>query len=444
MRTTVITLQSSGVIALTILISLFLPAIAHAQAGCGPLAPATGVVVTVTPEQVRELQSILDAARSGDTVQLTDGVYALPQTLALRVPGVTLRSQSGNRLGVVLDGRYATGDVILVQRSGVTIADLTLTRSYWHLVHVVPDGGTLTGTTIHNVRGIDGSEQFVKVNPAGELYADHGVVRCSSFEMTDDGRAAVRNNCYTGGIDIHQALGWQIVDNAFSGFWCASGLSEHAIHLWMGSRDTVIERNVVVNSARGIGLGLTDSVPGRVYADEPCTGAPNVGNYGGTIANNFVVANDPRLFASGAGFDTGIGIEQSCSTSILHNTVVSTAAPRSSSIEWRFAQTTALVANNLVTHGLLRRDNANATLAGNVTDAPLSLFADVPGGNVHLRPDATLAIDKGVVLPTPLLSDIDREARGVAADVGADEYLPKTAAFEVRHRQLFRRFWSSP
>ena len=94
--------------------------------------------------------------------------------------------------------------------------------------------------------------------------------------------------------------------------------------------------------------------------------SPDIGHYGGAITNNFVVANDARLFASGAGFDTGIGLEQSCETTVVHNTVVSTHRPRSSSIEWRFANTTALVANNLVTHALLPRDGARASLAGNV------------------------------------------------------------------------------
>jgi len=391
-------------------------------------------VVEVTPEQVGSLQGILDQARAGDTIQLADGLYSLPQTLVFRNSGVTLRSKSGNRQDVVLDGRYAIGDVLLVQKSDITIADLTLARSYWHLVHVVPGEGSSSGTTLHNLRGVDGGEQFIKVNPDGPQYADNGIVRCSSFELTDVGRTFIRNNCYTGGIDMHQGRGWQIYGNTFSGFWCASGLSEHAIHAWNGSRDTLIDRNVILNSARGIGLGLGSSVSGRRYGDAPCGGIADVGHYGGVVTNNFVVANDAQLQASSAGFDTGIGLEQSCATAILHNTVVSTAPPRSSSIEWRFGNTTATVANNLVTHALLMRDEGKATLAGNVVNAPLTLFVDVSSGNLHLLPSATIAIDKAVALAVPLVSDIDAEARGVAADVGADEYLPPPVASVLGHR----------
>jgi hypothetical protein len=331
----------------------------------------------------------------------------------------------------VLDGRYAIGDVLLLQKSNITVADLTLTRSNWHLAHVVPDGASSSGTVLHNIRAVDGGQQFIKVNPANGHFPDNGVVRCSLIEMTDIGRTFVRNNCYTGGIDIHQSRGWQIYANVLGGFWCGSGLSEHAVHVWTGSRDTQVDGNVIINSARGIGFGLGDSVAGRTYGDGACGGKAYVGHFGGAITNNFVVANDSRLFASADGFDTGIGLEQSCETNVLHNTVVSTAVPRSSSIEWRFPNTVAVVANNLVTHGLKPRDGAAATLAGNVTNAALSLFVDVPGANVHLRPTATAAIDKGVPLVNRLSLDIDAEPRGPAADVGADEYQAPAPVFSL-------------
>jgi len=407
---------------------LAMPAAAHAQPGCNPLPAASGAMIDVTPSQASSLQSIIDGARPGDTILLSDGLYPLRQTLVFRTPGVTLRSKSGNRLGVVLDGGNAIGEVLLLQRSDIAIADLTLTRAYWHLVHVAPDGGPSSGTMLHNLRAVDGGEQFIKVNPVGGHFADNGMIRCSSLEMTDAGRASVRNNCYTGGIDIHQARGWQISANVLSGFWCDRGLSEHAIHAWTGSRDTIVERNVIINSARGIGFGLGSSTEGRSYEDSPCGGIANIGHYGGVIANNFVVANDARLLASGAGFDTGIGLEQSCDATVVHNTVVATGAPHSSSIEWRFAGTTALVANNLVTHALLPRDDARAGLAGNVADAPLSLFVDVTNADLHLLPGATVAIGKGAVLAAPLPADIDGDKRDAAPDVGADEYAAPLAA----------------
>ena len=89
------------------------------------------------------------------------------------------------------------------------------------------------------------------------------------------------------------------------GFWCAQGLAEHAIHAWTGSRDTVIEGNRIVNSARGIGVGLGESGGGawRTYQDGPCGGRRDLGHYRANIRNNAILANDPRLGASRAGFD---------------------------------------------------------------------------------------------------------------------------------------------
>lgn len=434
--------RTSSVVAFVVAAAaaVLIPALARAQAGCEPLPPPAGQVIEVAPEQAATLQSILDAARPGDTVQLLDGLYALPQTLVLRRPGVTLRSKSGDRSRVVLDGRYVARDLVLIQKSDVTVADLTLTRSYWHLVHVVPEGGSISGTLLHNVRGVDGGEQFVKVNPASGRFADSGVIRCSSFELTDEGRANVRNNCYTGGIDLHQGRGWHIYANVLGGFWCTAGLAEHAIHVWTGSRDTLVERNVVINSARGIGFGLGASVHGRTYDDRPCNGASPVGHFAGGIVNNFVAATDPRLFTSAAGFDVGIGLEQSCETSVLHNTVVSTAAPRSSSIEWRFSNSLATVANNLVTHNLLERNGGRAIQGGNIERAPLSWFVNVAEANLRLTADADAAIDRAVPLEVQLTTDIDGEERGPMADVGADEYVspPAVPADPAAGRQPVR------
>src|SRR5688572_14578361 len=132
------------VLAAAVAVVFAVPVAAHAQAGCEPLPAPSGAIVDVTPAQVARLQSILDAARSGDTIQLADGRYSLSHTLVLRKPGVTVRSQSGNRDAVVLDGGYDARDLILIQQSNITIADLTLTRADWHLVHVVPARGTLS------------------------------------------------------------------------------------------------------------------------------------------------------------------------------------------------------------------------------------------------------------------------------------------------------------
>lgn len=392
---------------------------------CPPLPPPAGNVIDVTPAQAGQLAGIVASAGSGATIRLGDGTYLLDgDLLHFATAGVTLRSASGNRDAVVLDGNYQGGDLILIRASNVSIADLTVTRAWYHPIHVTPASSHVTGTLIHNVRVIDPGEQAIKINADGTqtLLVDNGVIRCSRIELTDAGRPQIRNNCYTGGVDAHRARGWQIRDNVIEGFWCPTGLSEHGIHVWTGSRDTVVERNQIRNCARGIGFGLGSATPGRTYPDNPCGGAANVGHYDGVIRNNFVFANDQQLFDSDSGFDLGIGLEQACGTRVLHNTVVSTRPPFSS-IEGRFANTVATMTNNLMSHNLRPRDGASLTLAGNLQNAPAALFVDaVLAGDLHLVDGATAAIDQGASLPAGQADeDIDGDLREPARDIGADE-----------------------
>jgi hypothetical protein len=108
---------------------------------------------------------------------------------------------------------------------------------------------------------------------------------------------------------------------------------------------------------------------------------------------------------------------------VFHNSVVSTQAPFSS-IEWRFSNTQAEITNNLCSHRLLERDGAGAALAGNLENAPVTLFANPLAGDLHLAPGASLAIDQGSAIPDGLADedmDGDRRPTGAGRDVGADE-----------------------
>jgi hypothetical protein len=417
----------------------------QSEAACPALPPPSGNIVNVSTEA--GLWSAVNTAQEGDTILLADGTYNLGQNghyVWIDTPNVTLRSASGNREAVVLDDNYSGTEIVSIVASNVTVADLTIKRAGTHPIHVTSsDGGDTENTLIYNVHIIDPGQQAIKINPhAAKVYfPDNGEVACSHIELTDAGRAEVWNingNCYTGGVDAHQAQGWVIRDNLIEGFWCpgsgngicsGSGepneLSEHAIHLWTGSRDTVVERNVLVDNARGVGFGLMQSGSGRTYGDNPCpeAGGGYVGHYGGIVRNNFIFASRGELFSSDCGFDCGICLWQACHSKALHNTVVSTQAPFSS-IEWRFSNTYVDITNNLVSHNLMDR-GGSATLAGNLEYQPLSLFVDGAGGDLHLAATATAAIDQGESLASGLCDDdVDGEARpiGSARDIGADEY----------------------
>lgn len=393
---------------------------------CPPWPAAAGEVIAVTPEQAGELPNIVAGAASGTTIALADGTYDLSgaQLLHFTTPGVTLRSISGDRDAVVLDAGYAIGEIALVSASDVVIADLTLARSFYHPIHIT--GGSAANSEkvqVYNVKVVDPGQQGIKVNASPEgFYSDHGTIACSWVELTDAGRPEIKDNCYTGGIDAHSAWGWEVRDNFIKGFWCAAGLSEHAIHFWVTGRDTLVERNVIVDCARGIGFGLGEMGNGksREYPDDPCPGASYLGHIDGIIRNNTVWAARPELFASAAGFDSGVALEQACGTQVVHNTVVSLQPPFTA-MEYRWANTSAVFKNNLMTHALKERDGAMAELAGNIVDAPVDLVVDANGGDLHLAPGSA-AIDAGVVLAPGLADeDLEGDVRDGSPDVGADE-----------------------
>jgi hypothetical protein len=400
---------------------------AFAQTPCVALPPPTGTTIQVDATQADALRGIVAAAATGTTILLQDGAYDMSggdssHRLVFDTPGVTLRSLSGNRDAVVLDGSYGTNELISIYASDVTIADLTLREAYDHPIHMSGSpGAPISGIVIHNVRIIDPGQQAIKVNPWDDGWVDHGIIECCDIELTAAGRAQIRDSCYTGGIDVHQAQGWVVRGNRIAGFWCSTGLSEHGIHFWKACRDTIVEGNVIVDCARGIGFGMGYSDEDRTYPDDPYPGVGYMGHIDGIIRNNFVAAADPGLFSSPDGFDTGIGLEQAHGTQVVHNTVASTSDPLSSSIEWRFDNTLAEVTNNLVSAWLLPRQGGQAVLAGNIESAPATWFVDIAGGDLHLTGSAN-ATDLGSPVAAGLAdTDIDAEPRDDLPDVGADE-----------------------
>jgi hypothetical protein len=224
--------------------------------------------------------------------------------------------------------------------------------------------------------------------------------------------------CYTGGIDVHAGRGWIVRLDRFEDIYCAGeGLAEHAIHFWTGSRDTLVEDNVIVDCARGIGFGLGEAGNGesRAYPDDPYPGVGFVGHYDGIIRNNAV-------WAASEWFDTGIGLEQARGARVLHNSAVSadSATRFFSSIDVRFDNSVVEVKNNL-TRRITQRDGGSGALEANAEMVDLALFVDAAGGDLHLGNGAGEAVDQGVSVAESGL-DLDGEPHTAGApDLGCDE-----------------------
>ncbi len=392
---------------------------------CPPLDPAQGHVVEVTAEDVADLPHMVRTAEPNTTFEFAPGTYVLDETLHVRADGLSLRSSTDEAGDVIIDGAYDVGSLLFVNSSDVTIAHLTLKRPNHHAIHISPTGDaeeSVVGSVIYSVRVFDAAQQQIKINgnSARTAFVDDGHIECSWFELTDDGRPHVdptATGCYTGGINAHGARGWVVRNNDFVDLYCdGAGLSQHAVHFWTGSRDTVVEYNRIENCARGIGFGLRESGEARTYDDLASEVDGYVDHFGGVIRNNIIYADNPW-------YNTGIGLAQAPQARVLHNTIFDASAQEKfSSIDYRFENTTASIHNNLTGRISLRND-AQGTVSHNLEDIEADLFVDVEDRDFRLVESATDAIEEGIELDDAGL-DMEGQTRprGDAPDIGAHEH----------------------
>lgn len=414
------------------------------------IAAGTGNTIEVEPagpgmvrvgDSTQTLRDVVRRASTGDTILLADGTYTFPEGgdgsftgLYFTTPGITLRSASGDAASVILDSAYMdhgnSSAPITVAAADVVLADFTVQRSVFHLIHLWADGDN---ALVHNVTLVDGGQQFLKASPGDEARVDDAEISCSRFLMTDAGRDNVwgygplegNTSCYTGGIDSHDSRDWHIHDNYFEGIYCNAdgvqrpahgmnpetrggqtyrgGLSEHAIHMWDSESGSghLIERNHIINCARGIGLGF------------------RVDTYGTIIRNNMIFS----AFPGSREHDVGISVERAHNTSVVHNTVYfSSEDAYSSTIEYRYDSTDNVdIRNNLTNRRIRMRDGANAELAGNITEARGEWFVSAATGDLHLAGCGVGdVVDAGVSVDT-VSDDFDGVMREGALDIGADE-----------------------
>ena len=370
------------------------------------------VTAAIRVSSVTELVSAVNNTQHGGdrTILLEDGVYALAgHYLRISVEGVSLRSVSGKRGAVVLDGGYQTTEILQIVASNVSISDMTLKRPRDHAVHVMGGAASdVRNTLLENIRIIDPGEQAIKINPANGHAAHLGMIRDSLIEMTSAGRSFVENDtsnghpCYTGGVDAHGATGWTVQDNLIRGFWCRTGLSEHGIHFWSDSSDTLVQRNQIVDCDRGIGFGLGSR-----------------GHTGGVIRNNMITQIDGHGYS-----DVGIGLESATAARVYNNSIY-LGHDYPNAIEYRFGASRDLqIANNLSNRAVRTRDGATAEqLSHNISSAQSNWFTALQEGDLHLQNRQPEAVDSGLFI-ADLTEDFDRQPRpeGGGIDIGADEF----------------------
>jgi hypothetical protein len=248
---------------------------AQARPEAGPGRAAHVIRVATVEALFRAAEDVAP----GGTILVADGQYAMPTYLELHTDRVTLRSESGDRARVVLDGENSRhGEILGVGNcSGVVIADLTVANARTNAIKINSDRFATTVTVrncvIHNTwqRGVKG----VAVRPEDrERFrpSDCRIERClfyndrpKRFEDDPSDTAATFNGNYVGGIDAMYARRWTVSDNVFAGIHGRTGEARGAVFLWQNAEDCVVERNVILDCDSGICLG-NSSKPADVEA----------------------------------------------------------------------------------------------------------------------------------------------------------------------------------
>lgn len=138
---------------------LLLLAIAVAG-GCGPQPevevrpPGDGPVTITVPGHAATIQQAADAAKPGDTIQVSPGVYG--ESVALKTPDVTLRGTDRN--AVIIDGGGLRGNGVVVTAPRVTVSNLTV-RGF-NL-----NGVLVTGLVDENGGLASGSDGYRRLDP---------------------------------------------------------------------------------------------------------------------------------------------------------------------------------------------------------------------------------------------------------------------------------------
>jgi hypothetical protein len=339
--------------------------------------------------------------------RLTVGRYGAPQ-----IRDVQIRGATGDPADVVIVGGGMTDPTVpfgfqIFTAVDVLIADLTVGGVYYHAVAIQNDQGA-SRVRLYHCRLHDAGEQIVKANRGTNPGAADVVIEyCDVFLTAGAVHHPDLGYCYTNGIDAIGGLRWVIRDTVVRNIYCQDGsLAGPAILMWQGSADTVVERVTILNSSRGVALGLVSAA-----------------DHSGGIVRNCFVRWDP---------DAAYAVDVAISTTspgarILHNTILTQDLyqPRGPvAIEVRFAGATGVeVHANLADGGGWARDGAVPAVTHHLDGAAPWWFADEAAGDLHLAGAAGEAVDR-VDRRADCVDDFDgalRPAGSGEVDVGGDE-----------------------
>jgi len=380
-----------------------------------PKAPALprGAGPSVEVSDVPGLIEALSSAKPGQTILLADGRYMMSRYVQISADNVTLRSASGRRQRVIIDGAESRHRELIgiSSCSGVTIADLTIQNIRCNGFKINSETNvqnlTIYNCIIHNIwqRGVKGVK-VPRENRSATRPRNCRIQYCLFYNdrpkrLSDDPSDIAKGN-YVAGIDVMYATDWIISDNVFVGIQGRTFEGRGAIFIWHDSRNCVIERNIIIDCDVGLQLGNPHRDSETTYH---CVGC---------IARNNFITRAP---------EAGIVTVYTKDCKVLNNTIHDPASRLRRLLRSVFTNDGLLFANNLLSGpGMRNESDSEITFSSNLIKDLTDYFVNPASGNLHLKNGAIDAVDKGVA-PAEVTEDFDRQPRGAAPDIGADEII---------------------
>jgi lysophospholipase L1-like esterase len=384
-------------------------------------APAGGVGRVIRVQNVPELEDATAILKPGQTILLAPGVYKMPHSLVIQnADDVAIRGAGGDRSQVVLDfaaSRHTEG-VVFTNCKRALLADLTVQNVKQNGIKINGDLGA-ERVTLRNVHSRNVWQRHVKgpqvpPGPDGRpaWTPGHRVEFClfendrpkrPGDDPAEDATPGTYGHNYVGGIDMMNTDGLVVADNVFRTIQGRTREGRGAVFIWVGSKNAVVERNLVIDCDQGICMGN----PAR--GDEGLHHATE-----SVVRNNFVVrCPENDLFAA---FTKGCRF--------VHNTVYDPDGRMKRLFRAVKPNESLEVTGNIFSGPEIPgefiagggvavfRDNLNRDVAG--------AFRDPGTGDLRLVAAAEAAIDRG---PEPALVSDDFAARPRRGrpDLGADE-----------------------
>lgn len=379
-----------------------------------PLARAGEVPVADTPG----LLAAIAAAQPGDTIVLAPGTYEVHQDkVACEAAGtadapIVVRAAELGTATIKFDaveGFHVRGpfwEFANLDIEGICAAD----GDCEHAFHVT---GAAESTWLHHNR-MHGFNAMIKGNGEpigpGDSYVWPDDVVIEYNELYNPAPRDTDNPVTP--IDVVGGQRWVIRANFIHDHAKAGGdHTSYAAFLKGHSKDGLLERNLVACELLhtgfvrlGLSLGGGGTSPDSICEDGACK--PE--HERGTVRNNIVVH---------CPMDVGIYVNAGAASKILNNTLFDTTG-----IDMRFAQSTGLVANNILDGKVRDRDGAVTTRMNNLEEADLSAWFADPGALDFTLVDGAALVDLASQVPGVTNDYCANDRDDGKPDIGAIEY----------------------